>query len=129
MQTLLLASTSSRSEHFASFDVAPWQWGLFVGFIAVLLIADLLLVHRTAHEITFKEAAIESAIWISIGVAFTGVVYLWQGSQPAQEYITGFLLEKSLSIDNVFVWAVIFGYFACAVVRAAGFSAVRLTVT
>ena len=107
----LLASASSRAENFASFDVHPWQWALFVTFIAVLLIADLLLVHRTAHEITFKEAAVESAIWIAIGVAFTGVMFWWHGSQAAGEYISGYLIEKSLSIDNVFVWAVIFSYF------------------
>ncbi len=103
---------SSRAANFASFDVHPWQWALFIGFIAVLVIADLLLVHRTAHEITFKEAAVESSIWIAIGVSFTGVVFWWHGSLAAQEYISGYLIEKSLSIDNVFVWAVIFSYFA-----------------
>ena len=110
--TLLLASSSARSEHFANFTVHPWQWALFIGLIATLIVADLLLVHRTAHEITFKEAAIESAVWITIGVSFTGVVYWWHGSQAAGEYISGYLIEKSLSIDNVFVWAVIFSYFA-----------------
>ena len=112
MYPFLLASASTRGEHFANFTVHPWQWGLFIGFIAVLIVADLLLVHRTAHEITFKEAAVESAIWITIGVSFTGVVFWWHGSQAAGEYISGYLIEKSLSIDNVFVWAVIFSYFA-----------------
>lgn len=112
MSALLLASESNRSGNFASFDVELWQWAAFVTLIAVLLIADLVLVHREAHVISFKEAAIESAVWISIGVAFTGVVYAWHGGQPAGEYISAFLLEKSLSIDNVFVWAVIFSYFA-----------------
>jgi tellurite resistance protein TerC len=107
-----LAETSSRAANFASFDVHPWQWALFIGFISLLLIVDLLLVHRTAHEITFKEAAIESSIWIAIGVSFTGVIFAWHGGQAAGEYISGYLIEKSLSIDNVFVWAVIFSYFA-----------------
>ena len=109
--TPVLASGSSRAENFASFDVHPWQWGVFVGFLAVLITADLLLVHRTAHEITFREAAIESAIWIAIGLSFTGVMFWWHGGQAAGEYISGYLIEKSLSIDNVFVWAVIFSYF------------------
>jgi len=109
--SLLLAESSSRAANFANFEVHPWQWGLFIAFIAVLLVADLLLVHRTAHEIQFKEAAIESAIWIAIGVAFTGVMLWWHGGQAAGEYISGYLIEKSLSIDNVFVWAVIFSYF------------------
>ncbi|MFN8019790.1 MAG: TerC family protein [Acidimicrobiales bacterium] len=112
MHALLLAESSSRSEHFASFDVHPWQWALFIGLIAALIIADLLIVHREAHEITFKEAGIESAVWIAIGLSFTGVMFWWHGSQAAGEYLSGYLIEKSLSIDNVFVWAVIFSYFA-----------------
>lgn len=112
MYALVLGESSSRAANFASFDVHLWQWALFIGIIAVLIIADLLLVHRTAHEITFKEAAIESSVWIAIGVSFTGVIFAWHGSQAAGEYISGYLIEKSLSIDNVFVWAVIFSYFA-----------------
>ncbi|MBA3802518.1 MAG: TerC family protein [Acidimicrobiia bacterium] len=96
--------------------MAAWQWGALLAFIVALLVVDLLLVHRKPHEIHYKEAAIESSIWISIGVAFTGVIYLLGGSADggaaASEYISGFLLEKSLSVDNVFVWAVIFTYFA-----------------
>ena len=112
MFPVVLAESSSRADNFASFDVHPWQWGLFIGLIATLIVADLLLVHRTAHEITFKEAAIESSVWIAIGVSFTGVIFAWHGGQAAGEYISGYLIEKSLSIDNVFVWAVIFSYFA-----------------
>ncbi len=106
-----VASAASK-QNFASFDVHPWQWGAFVGLIVVLLVADLLLVHRTAHVITFREAGIESAIWITVGVAFTGVIFWWHGGQAAGEYISGYLIEKSLSVDNVFVWAVILSYFA-----------------
>jgi len=105
---LLAVDPSAR---FARFDVHLWQWGAFLALISVLLLADLFLVHRDAHEITFKEAAIESAVWITIGVSFTGVVFWWHGGQAAGEYITGYLIEKSLSIDNVFVWAVILSYF------------------
>jgi len=108
----LLAASGGRAGNFADFTVHPWQWAVFLGFIGTLIVADLLLIHRTAHEITFKEAAIESTIWIAIGVSFTGVVFWWHGSQAAGEYISGYLIEKSLSIDNVFVWAVIFSYFA-----------------
>jgi tellurite resistance protein TerC len=109
----LLASESSGSrENFASFEVAPWIWLAFLAFVSLLLIVDLLLVHRTPHAPTTKEAAIESAVWISIGVAFTGVMFAWHGSQAAGEYISGYLIEKSLSVDNVFVWALIMSYFA-----------------
>jgi tellurite resistance protein TerC len=112
-----LAETADTGrENFAFLDVEPWHWFALLGFITALVIIDLLLVHRTAHVITFKEAAVESAVWISIGLAFAGVIYLMgaegdQG-QALGEYLSGFLIEKSLSIDNVFVWAVIFSFFA-----------------
>jgi tellurite resistance protein TerC len=112
----LLLAASEASDKFVDLDIHIWEWAALVGFIGLLLIVDLLVVHREAHEIQFKEAAIESAIWISIGIAFTGVIYLIGGSEDggsaAGEYISGFLLEKSLSVDNVFIWAVIFSYFA-----------------
>src|SRR3954447_12978921 len=108
----LFAAAGKSAEHFASFDVAVWQWLAFIALISVLLIGDLVIFHSDAHEPTFKQAAVESAIWITIGVSFTAVVFWWHGGQAAQEYISGYLIEKSLSIDNVFVWAVIFSYFA-----------------
>jgi tellurite resistance protein TerC len=126
MHALLLAS-GDATERFVDLDIHLWEWGALLAFISTLLVADLLVVHREPHEIRFKEAAIESAIWISIGAAFTGVIYyigktsgvgpdgvvgVDQGAKAAGEYISGFLLEKSLSVDNVFVWAVIFTYFA-----------------
>jgi tellurite resistance protein TerC len=69
--TPLLLAAEDASENFASFTVPVWIWAAFVALVAVLLIADLLLVHRTAHVISFKEAAIESAVWIAIGLSFT----------------------------------------------------------
>jgi tellurite resistance protein TerC len=107
----VLAADTSTSDSFASFDVPPWAWAALIGGIVVLLIADLLLVHRTAHVITIREAAIESAVWISIGLLFGLVILAWQGGQAGGEYYAGFLIEKSLSIDNVFVWAVILSFF------------------
>ena len=104
--------TQDALEHkFANFDVALWVWFALVAGIVALLVADLLLVHRTAHVITIKEATIESAIWISIGLLFGVLIIVWQGGQAGGEYYAGFLIEKSLSIDNVFVWAVILSFF------------------
>jgi len=109
----VLASEQSSSDgNFASFDVPVWVWVVFLAFVTVLLVGDLLLVHRRPHVPTTKEAAIESAVWISIGVAFTGVIFAWHGGQAAGEYISGYLIEKSLSVDNVFVWAIIMSFFA-----------------
>ena len=76
-----------------------------------MLLVDLLVVHREAHVVHTREAAIESAVWIACGLAFSFVVLWWFGGQATGEYVSGYLIEKSLSIDNVFVWALIFGYF------------------
>jgi tellurite resistance protein TerC len=110
--TPVLAAATEASGDFASFDVPAWAWVALIGAITAMLIVDLLLVHRTAHVISIKEAAIESAVWISLGLAFGLVLLVWQGGQAGGEYYAGFLIEKSLSIDNVFVWAVIFSFFA-----------------
>ncbi|HEX7167166.1 MAG TPA: TerC family protein [Acidimicrobiales bacterium] len=108
---MTLAAAGDAAREFASFDVPAWLWLGLVGAIVAMLIVDLLLVHRTAHVITVREAAIESAVWISLGLAFGVVLLVWQGGQAGGEYYAGFLIEKSLSIDNVFVWAVIFSFF------------------
>jgi tellurite resistance protein TerC len=91
--------------------VPGWVWGALVAAIIVLLLLDLLLVHRTAHEVEFREALIESSVWIALGLTFGLVLWWWEGAAVAGEYYAGYLIEKSLSIDNVFVWAVIFSYF------------------
>jgi tellurite resistance protein TerC len=112
MHLSLLASSASSDEHFASFDVPLWAWGALVAVIATMLLFDLLVVHRRPHVITFKEAAIESAVWVTFGLGFIFVLLWWHGGEAGLEYLSGYLIEKSLSIDNVFVWAVIFSYFA-----------------
>jgi len=106
-----LLAASDAAGRFASFEVHLWQWGALVALLTILLVADLLIVHRKPHALSVKEATIESAVWITIGLAFTGLIFGWHGGQAATEYISGFLVEQSLSIDNVFVWAVIFSFF------------------
>jgi tellurite resistance protein TerC len=110
--TPMVFAAETTADNFVSFDVPLWVWFTLTAAIVIMLVADLLLVHRTAHVITIKEAAIESTIWISIGLLFGVVLLVWQGSAAAGEYYAGFLIEKSLSVDNVFVWAVIFSFFA-----------------
>ncbi|MET0144553.1 MAG: TerC family protein [Ilumatobacteraceae bacterium] len=105
----LLAAESGGT--FVDLDVEPWNWAVLLALIIGLLLVDLLVVHREAHAVSTREAAVESAVWISIGVAFSVVVFWWFGGAAAGEYISGYLIEKSLSIDNVFVWALILGYF------------------
>jgi tellurite resistance protein TerC len=108
----LFAAADSAAENFVSIDVPLWEWAALVGAIIVMLVVDLLLVHKTAHVISIKEATIESAIWISIGLLFGVIMIVAYGGDAGGEYYAGFLIEKSLSIDNVFVWAVIFSFFA-----------------
>jgi tellurite resistance protein TerC len=108
----VLAAVDPTGREFTSFHVPVWAWLSLLAVITMMLVFDLLVVHRSAHVITTKEAAIESAVWISIGLAFGIVLLLWHGGEAAGEYYAGFLIEKSLSIDNVFVWAVIFSFFA-----------------
>ncbi len=106
----VLAQT--KSNDFASIDVPPWAWVALLAAIAALLFADLLIVHRRPHVISLREAAVESAVWIALGVSFTAIVAFAFGGAAAGEYMAGYLIEKSLSVDNVFVWAVLLTYFA-----------------
>ena len=87
-------------------------WVLLLGVIVAMLALDLFVFHRHAHEVSIREAAAFSAVWIALGLGFGGLVWAWYGPGPGGEYIAGYLLEKSLSMDNVFVFAMIFGAFA-----------------
>jgi tellurite resistance protein TerC len=93
-------------------EVAFWVWPAFIALIFVFLALDLLVFHREAHEISFSEAFVWSVIWTIIGVGFAGVVWAAWGSEIAGEYIAGYVIERSLSVDNIFVFALIFGYFS-----------------
>jgi tellurite resistance protein TerC len=106
----ILAAEASDSD-FVVLNVAAWHWVVLLAVIMALLLVDLLVVHKEAHEVKTKEAAIESAVWIGCGLAFTAVIWWWFGGAASGEYVSGYLIEKSLSIDNVFVWALIMGYF------------------
>ncbi len=86
-------------------------WGGFILFVLAMLALDLLVFHRKIHEVKVKEALIWSAIWIGMALLFNLGVYFWGGKQQALEFLTGYLLEKSLSVDNIFVFLMIFSYF------------------
>ena len=107
-----LVAESSGTEALHRFDVPGTLWLAFLIGIVVLLLLDLLVFHREAHAISIREAAITSTGWILLGVAFTFVVWWALGGDAGTQYITGYIIEKSLSVDNVFVWAVIFSYFS-----------------
>ena len=91
-------------------QVAPWL--AFLGFVAGMLALDLGVFHRDAHEVTRREALTWSAVWIGLAILFNIGVYALQGPQAGIEWTTGYLIEKSLSIDNIFVILLIFAAFA-----------------
>jgi len=108
---MYLISEVSDKSNFVDLSVPGWAWVALLGFISLLLAVDILVIHRKAHDVGPREALIESAAWISLGVAFTGIIAWGFGGAAAGEYISGYLIEKSLSIDNVFVWALILSFY------------------
>ena len=88
-----------------------WLWIGFSVFIITMLSLDLGLFNRKAHTIKYKEALIWSAVWVSLAMIFCGLVFYYQGSVRGLEFLTGYLIELSLSVDNLFVFLLIFSYF------------------
>ena len=89
-----------------------WMWLAFISVVIALLVLDLGVLHRKTHEIEIRESLLMSAFYIAIGVAFGGWIWMEMGKQSGIEYLTGFVVEKTLAMDNVFVIAMIFGFFA-----------------
>ena len=88
-----------------------WAWVLFNLFVLAMLAVDLGIFHRKAHEVKMKEALTWSAVWIVLALMFNAWVYYSRGPQAGLEFFTGYLIEKALSVDNVFVFLLIFTYF------------------
>jgi tellurite resistance protein TerC len=104
-------SGDSIAATFVDLDVGILHWVVALGLIAGLLAIDLVL-HRGEHEPTFKRALVESGAWVACGLLFGVGVLAVFGGQAFGEYLSGYVIEKSLSVDNVFVWAIIFSTFA-----------------
>jgi len=96
---------------FVSLDVQPWAWAALILAISVMLAVDLFR-HRDGHEPSPREALRESLVWIALGLSFGGVVLATFGAPAFGEYLSGYLIEKSLSVDNVFVWSMLFSSMA-----------------
>ena len=88
-----------------------WLWLGFSVFIIAMLSLDLGLLNRKAHTIKYKEAWIWSAVWVTLAMIFGALVFYYQGTQRGFEFLTGYLIELSLSVDNLFVFLLIFSYF------------------
>ena len=92
-------------------NVSLTTWSVLLAFVFAMLLLDLFL-HRSHHEIKFKEAAIWSSIWVACGLGVGAVVWAQYGSEFGLQYLSGYVIEKSLAIDNVFVWGLLFAAFA-----------------
>ena len=88
-----------------------WPWIIFNAFVIVMLAIDLGIFHRQSKKISFKEAITWSVVWITLALIFNGWIYYSLGEKPAVEFLTGYLVEKSLSVDNIFVFILLFSFF------------------
>jgi len=86
-------------------------WIIFNAFVFIMLALDLGVFHRKSHEVSVKEALTWTFVWIFLAMIFNVIIYLWRGQQQALEFFTGYLVEKALSVDNIFVFIMIFTYF------------------
>jgi tellurite resistance protein TerC len=106
-----MIAASERAD-FAQLDVPPVAWMVALGAIVVLLLFDILVLHRKPKVLSVRRAAIETVSWILVGITCGLVVIATVGGAAGGEWFSGYLIEYSLSIDNVFVWALILSYFA-----------------
>jgi tellurite resistance protein TerC len=88
-----------------------WLWIGFNLFVLAMLAVDLGVFHRQAHAVSIKEASLWSIVWITLAMLFNAGVYFFSGPEPALQFLAGYLIEKSLSVDNIFVFALLFSYF------------------
>jgi tellurite resistance protein TerC len=89
-----------------------WLWGGFTAFVLAMLALDLGVFHRKAHEVRFREALTWSIVWVALALTFNALIWKWFGPTRGLEFLTGYLIEKALSVDNIFVFLVIFSYFS-----------------
>jgi len=91
-------------------ELLPWV--LFTVFILAMLALDLGVFNRKSHEVSVKEALAWSAVWLALALVFNVIVYFWQGKEVAVQFFTGYIVEKSLSVDNIFVFLQVFAFFS-----------------
>lgn len=106
-----MPTVSSGSRSYVNLDVGAGVWLFLVVLIAGLLLVDLLVVHRKSAVMSTRRALVESAVWVGIGLGFSLFVLAEFGGAATGEYLSAYLIEKSLSIDNVFVWSVILTHY------------------
>jgi tellurite resistance protein TerC len=88
-----------------------WHWAIFSAVVALMLALDLVVFQRRARTLTLRDSALATLFWVAVALAFNALVWWWRGAETAVYFLTGYLVEWSLSMDNVFVFALIFNYF------------------
>ena len=91
---------------------SPWMWASFIAFVLAMLALDLGVFHRHAHKVSVREASIWSLVWVGLALGFNALIWTQFGSQRGMEFLTGYFIEKALSVDNIFVFVLIFGAFS-----------------
>jgi tellurite resistance protein TerC len=109
--SLLLADAAAAPAAAPPLNVPPWFWVAFCVGTALLLALDMFVFHRKAHEPSLRESAMWTVFWCSLALMFNGWVWWEFGQEAGLAFFTGYLVEWSLSMDNVFVFVVIFAYF------------------
>ena len=92
-------------------EITLWHWAAFIAFLILMLALDLGVFNRKQHEVSVREALITSAVWVALSLAFNALVFFLWDHHKALEFLTGYLLEKSLSVDNIFVFILLFNFF------------------
>ena len=105
------SDVAERSSEVFPFMEQIWLWLGFNVFVLALLAVDLGVFHRNAHAVSIREAALWSVAWIALALTFNGGIYAFMGQQAGLEFLTGYLIEKALSVDNIFVFVLLFAYF------------------
>ncbi|HTO03823.1 MAG TPA: hypothetical protein VL069_08985, partial [Opitutus sp.] len=88
-----------------------WAWTAFFIFIAAMLALDLGVFQRESHEVKMKEALAWCGVWFTLAMIFNGIIWYWRGAELGQQFLAAYLIELCLSIDNVFVFILVFAYF------------------
>jgi len=118
MPVMPSTAVESATPFFAIVNTLPelpwWAWGGFFLFIAAMLALDLGVFQREAHEVKMKEALGWCTVWVMLALSFNGLIWWWRGAAAAQEFLAAYLIELSLSVDNVFVFILVFSSFKVA---------------
>ncbi len=104
-------AASESAVELVRLDIPGWHWIVLISWFTLLLLLDLFVFHRKDHAPKMKESIIQTIVWVGLGIGLGILMWPLYGGHAAAEYFSGFAIEKSLSIDNVFVWSIILSYF------------------